>query len=381
MPTGAGAIIVRFTRLALALAGGAIVTGAVLEGAARLAAPEQQRDTCAIAGSGGRFRANCTSAPMKLAEGPWLTNTTNDCGLRTAEPCRVRAPGQLRVAVVGTSISRGHFVPYPDTWAARATMALARRCRRPVDFQNLSIPRTMENGRPVWRTMTDRLGEAVALRPDAIVTVMTAVDLSMYPPGSSGAAAASAPAPAATPAPAPHPSLKARLVGLRQAVLTGSRAILLMRVWLNRDAPHFADLYLQHGDDADFLRAPLTPAWNDRLDLASGVFARVGATAKAAHVPWFVLLMPIYGQAALAAEPHHDGDPYLLGRSLGQRVEAAGGTFFDLTGDMARLHDLDRRYYLGDGHPNAAGSAVIAARVEDLIRTGAPAFAGCGTTS
>ncbi len=360
----------------LALFGaGAVFVGAASEGVARLLAPDQQRDSCAIPGTLGQFRPNCTSEPMKLAEGPWLTEHTNECGYRTAESCRSRAPGQLRVAVVGTSISRGHFVPYAESWAALATTALRQACGRPVDFQNLALARATDHGKPVWRRMTRNLPAAMALSPDAVVTVMSPLDIGFYPmPGNAGVVAGAGGAGVAA-----APSLRARLAKVRTDLVIGSRAAMLAKDALNRDTATYATQYLQHRDDADYLRVPLSAAWRYRLGIAHSAFAEIAAAAAARGVPWAVVLAPVYGGAAVATLPRGGRiDALQLGRAIGDDVRAQGGHFIDLTTQFAATPALSSAYYIADGHPNARGSAIIARGVTGLLASEMPAFASCG---
>ncbi len=363
------------TALRLALMGlaGMVLAAATLEGAARLGWPEAVADSCAIPGGyGGEFKPGCTSAPMRLPESPWITDTTNECGWRTAESCRNRPAGGLRVAVLGTSVARGHFVAYADTFAARATADLSRSCRRPVEFQNLAIPRTTSDGKPVWHHMADRAGTAAALGAEAIVVVLSPTDLGFY---TRDLAAPDLP----VPQPVARPGVIDRIKGLKQVLINNSRALAVMRAAIYRDPGRFVPLFLRRRDDADFVRAPQSAAWEMRLRLADGVLARVAAAARTAGVPWFVVLVPTYGQSALAAAAPAKGiDPLLLGKRLDALVTAQGGTFVDVTPAMARVANLGDHYYVADGHPDADGHAVIAASVTAMLRRDVPAFAGCG---
>src|SRR3978361_464416 len=102
MPREAGRLLLVVVLVAL----GFVLTGVALEGVARLATPEQPHNPCALPDHHHEFfKPNCTSQPMKMAESPWLQYATNECGYRTPESCIRRQTGQLRVAVVGTSIS------------------------------------------------------------------------------------------------------------------------------------------------------------------------------------------------------------------------------------------------------------------------------------
>jgi hypothetical protein len=369
MPRDAGRLLLVVFLVTL----GFVLTGAALEGVARLAAPEQPRNRCGLPDHHHEyFKANCTSQPMKMAESPWLQYATNECGYRTPESCTRRQPGQLRVAVIGTSISYGLWVPYPQTWAAQVTNAMGARCGRPVDLQNLSFAASHDGPTALWHDLVETAPKAMALQPDAIVTIVGPVDLGFYHGGLS--------ARGAVPAPPPHKSPKQRLVDMKVAV-NASSSVSLFRHWWLSDPGRLVDLTTQSGDTNDFLRTPTPPAWRARLTVAGDAFAGLAATANARHVPWIVVLSPTFGQAALAAGAPRPGlDPYLLGRELRSMVESRGGTFYDLTGDFAREKHLDRDFYIVNGHPTADGETVMARRISALLAEKAPAFAACGAT-
>lgn len=366
-------------RLALAALAGMIVTAGAAEVAARLIWPEQIVDSCALAdGYRGGFRANCTSKPMRLPESPWIRDTTNECGYRSAQSCRPRPPGTVRIAMLGTSVARGHFVAYADTFAARAAADLSKQCHRAVEIQNLAIPRTTYEGQAAWHLMADRTAEALALHPDSLLVVMSPTDLGFYSGARLGRALAGDLTPDAAGKAAAKPGLVAQLKGVRQALTDNSRALGMARPMVYRDPQRYVPLFLRHGDDIDYLRTPLSKPWLDRVALADQVLARIGAAASAAGVPWTVVISPTYGQAVMAAGAPTPGiDPLLIGHTLAPLVAAHGGRLVDLTALMARQPDLGGHYYVGDGHPNAIGHAVIAAGVTSALRHDVPALSGC----
>jgi hypothetical protein len=119
---------------------------------------------------GWKYHPNCTTQ-WKIAEGPWVMAHYNDCGYRNPESCHSRPPGSLRVVVVGSSVSGGFPVSYPETFAARASAALTRLCGRQVEFQN------MGGAPPDWGSIYNRFDEALELKADAIVTVVGPYDI------------------------------------------------------------------------------------------------------------------------------------------------------------------------------------------------------------
>ena len=135
---------------------------------ARIFWPEHLEDRCAVPDPtlGLRFQPNCV-AKVKSAETPWLDNSYNACGFRTAESCGPKLDRGFRVAVIGSSISSGYLVPYAETFSARTTALLQQHCHVPVDFQNLALPGTgLEKA--VFRVDT-ALGAATERRADGAV--------------------------------------------------------------------------------------------------------------------------------------------------------------------------------------------------------------------
>lgn len=322
-----------------------IVLFGATEVAARLLWPEQPKDACSTPDPvlGLRFTPNCR-ATMKVAESPWVENAYNGCGARTAEPCGARPRGGLRAAIIGTSIASGFLVPYEQTYAARATRLLSERCAMPVEFQNLAVPGVN------LRTAPLHVPAALAVHPDAIILPFSVYDLEVLGQRQ------------VETAPPPPPSGLKGLMTRAVMAVRSSRAAHMAQHFLYQDLDQYLPLYLSHGDEADFLRTPLSPAWRARLDLLHETVSAVTAQAGPAGVPVLVVFVPSRPQAALARWPRRDAglDPTALGRALEKEVQRAGAQFLDLTADFAARPDAAALYYPVDGHPNAQGQAVIA---------------------
>src|SRR5207245_4930798 len=77
----------------------------------------------------------------------------------------------IRIAILGSSVSQGLYVPYEETFFARTSNALSRICNRPVDVQNLGVPGTT----PI--DAYRRVNEALALTPDVVLYLLAPFDL------------------------------------------------------------------------------------------------------------------------------------------------------------------------------------------------------------
>ncbi len=302
--------------------------------------------------NGRRYPPMCTSH-TKLWEGPWVTQHFNDCGYRTAESCAPRPAGSLRVAVVGSSTARGALVNYPESFAARASAALSKDCGALVDFQNLATePDDVDR-------IDRRIPEALALKPAAIVMTFGPYDVAHHK---------DLPAAADTPEP----------LGLRWLVnqLRESRLFRLMQYYLYRDPAFQVRAFLLNHDPADYVRVPLTAAWEKRVADFSSLIGRI-ATASG-HVPVLLFYIPERAQTALAAMPAKPLgiDPFVLQSALSHIAAQQGVAFYDTTSAFASAPDFQSLFYLTDGHPREGGHAAIAEVVEQAL-LGKPAFAAC----
>lgn len=339
---------------------------------ARLFWGEQQADSCELNdGTGEHYRSRCHSR-VKLAEGPWVDYATNRCGYRSNADCGPKPAGSLRVAVLGSSISRGYWVSYDESFAGRMESDLRRGCGRDVELQNLSMARSVGTGGPIWHMMADRLGEALALGPDAIVTVLAPYDLEQY------TALPSAPTHRAA---AQLSAREAAMAWFHENVIGISRVVLLAQHFFYLDLNRYIPLFLQHGDGADFLRPPFTSAWKLRLAVADETIGRIASQAGTAHVPMIVVFMPSRAEAALSTFTSLPPgiDPFALGQALSEITRRHKARFVDVTLLTRRLSDVGNLYYPVDSHPNGQGHALIAAALEAALKSDVPAFESCNS--
>lgn len=338
--------------------------------AAEIAWPEQKLNSCAGPDPvlGSRFRPHCTSV-MKGAEGPWYTNTYNECGYRSTASCGVPPPGTRRIAMVGSSMGEGYLVPYADTVGVRATASLARLCPFPVELQNLAA-RGYTGQRIVLR-----MQEAMRLHPVQVLYLITPYDIeTQLDPATLPLTGSDAAPSAATPAAAPPP---APMLAGRLAILAReARAVTVAQSLLVRDPATFLALFLHYGDKADFLRPPFTPAWRERLRRFDLLIARLAALAQAGGARFTLGFVPQQAELALAARPASGLDPAALPRALAAIAAAHGADFFDATPALVAEPDPERLYYPVDGHPSALGQPVIGAALARHLGGTGP-FAAC----
>jgi SGNH hydrolase-like domain, acetyltransferase AlgX len=337
-----------------------LVMFGIAEGASRLMFAQHERDACMVHDPvlGTRFRPNCTSH-VKAAEGPWVTNSYNACGYRTPQSCGPKPAGGVRVAVLGSSIAQGYLVPYQETFAARAAEELTRRCGEPVEFQNLASIGY------VWERLALRADEALTLHPDAAIIVMIPFDLQQTDPGEGIGPA---------PKPAPEGPMK-RL----DSLMKNSRALVAAQHYLFSRPDLYTQFYLRYGDRADFLRVPLTPKWQRRVDEFDTLLGGIAAKYHAAHVPLLLVYVPQRAQATLlAAHQAPPGvAPYAFGRTIGEIAARHGVDYLDLSTAFSRIPQAASLYYPVDGHLTGKGDAVLAAQLAAALQRRLPEFAAC----
>jgi hypothetical protein len=320
------------------------------------------------------MKPNCVSH-RKAAEGPPVENRYNDCGYRTPETCRPRRVGALRVAVMGASTAQGFKVPYPSTFAAKATGILTKACGRPVEFQSMGI---------AGASLVDiyrRTDEALSLEPDLIVLAIGPFDLKK-PLDPRLLAERDAPSPLAADTIAggqPNTPLAARLTDL----VGSSSSMVAAQHYLFQDRRTFVRLYMLHGEDADFLRVPLSPAWQARLADLEILLTGMVTKAKAKNVPVLMISAPMRIQAALLSpDTAPPGvDPFMIGRSMAATAVRAGGLFADALETFAKVRSPESMFYAVDGHMSGEGASVFAdALIARMRQSDIPAFAACEAT-
>ena len=323
--------------------------------------PVQSLDSCQYTDNFGavRFRPNCESFHEMVDTGR-VINNYNDCGYRSINSCAV-TPGQLRVAVVGTSTSRGVFVPYSKTFAALASERLKALCGRPVDFQNLAT-----EGDDFENVPRQAL-EALALKPDALVMTVSDFEFSHISLGKSDLENQ---APISV-------SLKERSLDL----LHSSRFLQVMRYYRYMDISLSIDNFINYSDASEFARTPLSRVWLDRIDAGEKVLDRVAETARSQGIPFIMVFVPRREVTALAmptfARP--ELDPFQLSRLLADNVSRLGVTYTDVTADFAATGSPNKLFLISSSHPGAGGHSLIARSIEEsLLRL--PVFSSCRNT-
>lgn len=349
-----------FLLLPLIVAGTMIALFVPAELVSRALYPAVDIDTCALPTRAGSFHSqpDCTSR-MKTPEGPWAETRYNECGFRSPEACAAKPAGSLRVAVLGSSTSAGYLTPYPETMAARAAAALTRRCRRPVQFQNLGAKgnhgeRLLASGRA-----------AVKMGADAVVLVVSPIDFELTKEVS----------PAAVP--------RSRSTNpLRQIkdLLSSSRLLYMESYFILREDTAYVPIFLASGGNGDFMRLPLSVTWTRRLAEFDAMMEQLATLTTARGLPAMLVFVPQRAEAAIAAgDPVDHIHPLLLPDLLGKIAARHGILFRDMTRMLPRGVQSQRYFYAVNGHINGHGHALAASGIVDGLESMPSFTAACST--
>ena len=144
--------------------------------------------------------------------------------------------------------------------------------------------------------------------------------------------------------------------------LRASRATLIAQHFFSENLDAYLPLYLEHGDEADFLRPPLTAAWQRRLTLFDREIGEIAARTQANGVPFMLVFVPLRAQAALLRWKHlpQGVDPTLLGKAIGDVARRHGVAYLDLTETIGDRPDVTSLYYPVNSHPNGEAGEIIA---------------------
>lgn len=324
-----------------------------------------------------RFRPNC-SYLNKAAEGPMVRYVFNDCGYRSHGLCRPKPAGVTRIALLGASTAEGFKVAYQDGLAPRIQAGLTQSCRRPVDIQDMGVA----GFGPLQQYL--RLDEALALKPDVVMLVLTPFELvdpidpvlfaNRDHPEHAGKAHGQK---------KPEDANETGLMARASALLSNSRAALAAQYFLFQDREQYIKLFLMHGEKADYLRVPFSPAWEKRFKILDVLLGGMADRIHAHGLPFVLVLTPQRIQAALSdpASRPPGVDPEALGRRLGEIAKAHGIDFIDTYGAFRKVPAAEKLFYPVDGHMMPAGHAVVADDViSQLKEPGEPFHGLCAET-
>jgi len=325
-----------------------------------------------------RFTPNSV-CHRKAAEGVMVEYAYNECGYRTRESCGPKPVNSLRVALMGASTSEGFKVPYEDAFAPRIATTLSKQCRRPVELQNMGVA----GYKPIDQYWL--IPEALALKPDLIMLVVSPYELEdtvdpkvlenrRHPEVLLQEQAK----------PADLTHKQTTLISMIDATIADSRAVLAAQHMVYQNREKYIALFLMHGDKADYLREPLSPAWEKRMEMLDLLLGEMADTTHAAGVPFMLVLGSQRIQTALLDPKTRPAgtDPFQIGRRVAQIAAKHGIIFMDTLPAFAATAQPEQLFFPVDGHMTEAGHALFANAISQRLLDGTVApFSQCAIVS
>lgn len=359
----------------------ALLTAAILIGGAELVAGhffyETQQGSCGKPDPllPYRYAPSCTFQ-NKAAEGPLVQYVFNECGYRSKESCGPKAPGTVRIALLGASTAEGFKIGYDDAMAPRAAAELSNRCHRPVEFQNMGIA-----GFHVIDQYF-RMDEALALKPDMVMLVITPYELVDF----------------ADPAILQNRKNPERIqkkksvetgnqagpIAKLSAMLSESRAALFAQYMLFQNREKYVNLFMMHADKADYLRPPFSASWEKRLSDFELIVGEMSERFHHEGVPFVIVFTPQRIQAALSNPANRPTavDPAAIDHRIAEIAARHDITFIDTYDSFMRTASPESLFFPVDGHMTAAGHGVAASgMVNGLLATKLAPFNSCDVSA
>ncbi len=315
----------------------------------RMRYADQPVDRCLDeASSPPHGKAGCTSY-VKAAEGPWVENRYNECGYRSAASCGLLPAWSRRVAVIGSSMGAGTFVPEPEAIPARLAADLGAACGQPVQSQTLAIPDF-----PIGKIAASA-EEAMTLDPTAIVVTITSYDLANTP----GTGSAQA-----------KPLIKS-ITDKVQATLKGFSTVYMAKeVFLSNEKAYLGFIAAQDRSDDQ-----LASETKKGVAILAAQIDRMLEADRDRHIPIVLTFMPDREEIGrVRLHPgHQDPAPAALRRIAAER----GIPYVDGLSSLPENVPTAALYYVANGHMNGIGDGYIARGLATGLIRSVPTFEGC----
>ena len=252
---------------------------------------------------------------------------------------------------MGASYSLGLGVPRANSFAALLPAKLSQLTGRKVEVYN----EAMWAGAP-HRTYLS-FNDVLAANPDMILWQVTPWDVLNV-----SALGTSEPIP---------PDAVGKDTSLRSKVFAALKQLrgnvgatgFLIRHFIYESQSLYLRSVLMAGDDqSGYLKSEPSALWQSRLNQFDFYAADMEERARAAGVPFVVVLVPNRAQAAMiSARDWPDGyDPYKLNEELRSIITSHGGIYIDILPDLRNIPNSQQLYFPIDDHPDVGGHELIA---------------------
>lgn len=264
------------------------------------------------------------------------------------------------------------MVPYEQSYTALTEQVLSRQCGRPVDVQNLAV---------AGIHLTDavnRTDEALALKPDLVILVMTPYDLwkdiDDLESGVSGEVKPRIPPPAEV--------MKiGDVVASSKEMLRESSAVTVIRHFLYEHPDIYLKFYLQSNRGAsDFLSVPFSAPWKNGFNHLDMLLGDMKTRTQAQGIP--VAIVPSFHRPQVALMSEGDAfpgkDPFAFEREIAKIAAKHEILDLEVTESFRNADQPEELFYLADGHMAPKGHAVLAGAIaRQILASRVLESAGC----
>jgi hypothetical protein len=310
---------------------------------------------------------------QKTLESGWVEFRFNSCGHRAGMECGRKSPGVYRIVLMGSSLSEGWTVPREKSFAALLPAMLSKDTGQNVELYNEG----MEWGSPHSSDL--RFNDVLAMKPDLILWPVTPwdiynVDLTVPYPVTTTKANGGTPRPAGGKlAKIRHIWAELSMAKLTDYLSHHSTAFFMVQHWLYKSDSIYLGLSESVRDQwTDSLVDHPGAEWQAKLEQFGGYTADMIARAKAAGVPFVVVVLPRHAQAVMIASGDWPPnlDPYSFGNQIKPFIEKDGGVYIDILPDFRNLPHIHSGFHPVDPHLNIAGHAMVAGVLEHALTSG-----------
>lgn len=166
-------------------------------------------------------------------------------------------------------------------------------------------------------------------------------------------------------------------------IITQSATTFAIEHFFFEDTSIYLRFFLRHGDPADYLRQPFSPARENRLNAFEVLLAEMSSEAHAQNVPFVLMEIPNFAQAGLVSSPNVPAgvDPYAFNIRLSKISAAYGIQFISGLDGFRGVSDASKFYFVVDGHMNGSGNLLMSRiLVEQLTKGQEAALSGLNET-
>jgi hypothetical protein len=311
----------------------------------------------------------------------------NRRGHRADAELSPKLPGKYRIVLIGSSLTQGLFVPREKTFAVMLPEELSSQTGRKVEVYNEATGGKFRGGPFPTQNSAQQFNQILAAEPDLILWVITPTDVMNAAPNENAYSRDRGPFrddPRSATGSAKPRGLWNKFTASVAGGTFGERlksrweetrtSIVLKHLLIASESQdEYIQSYLRNGDNANFLKTEPDGKWQMQLQYFDTALAEMAGLAKNARLPLVAVFVPNRPQAAIISKGEWPPgyDPFKLENEVRDSVVSHGGRFIDILPYYRGVPSPERDYFPVDGHPDAAGQAIISRFLTKELTSGA----------